>query len=138
MRNGFRILALTPAIMLAGCVSAHTTMLTPNRYPPVPAPEVYVYLDESELPEECVRVALIHAEGNANWTNERQMIEAARKKAGKAGGNAVVVRSMRDPSTVTRIAAGVIDGVPADRKGQLLAYRCPPPSREDRVEGGMG
>jgi hypothetical protein len=129
MRNSFHFLALPAVLMLAGCVSAHTTMLTPNRYAPVPAPDVHVYLDESELPEECVRLALIHAEGNANWTNERQMIEAARKKAGTAGGNALVLRSMRDPSTVTRIASEVFDGVPADRKGQMLAFRCPPSDR---------
>lgn len=139
MRNSSHILALPALMMLAGCVSAHTTMLTPDRYPPVPAPDVSVYLDESELPDECIRVALIHAEGNANWTNEGQLIEAARKKAGKAGGNAVVVRDVRDPSTVTRIAAEVFDGVPADRKGQMLAFRCPPaagPSPAAELGGG--
>jgi hypothetical protein len=126
MRSRLSLLALAAAMGLTGCVRAHTTMLTPDRYAPVPAEDVYVYLAPEELPEECVRVALIHAAGNANWTNERQMIEAGKRKAAKAGGNAVLIRSVRDPNTVTRIAAEIFDGVPADRKGEMIAFRCPP------------
>jgi hypothetical protein len=37
---------------------------------------------------------------------------------------------MKDPSTGTRIASSVL-GIPADRKGQMVAYRCP-------AKGGPG
>jgi hypothetical protein len=124
MRLHRSVALLMMGIALTGCVRAHTTLLTPHRYEPVPAEEVAVYLSADEVPAACERVALIHAEGDATWTNESQMISAARKRAGQAGGNAVVLRSMRDPSTGTRIAASVF-GIPADRKGQLIAFRCP-------------
>jgi hypothetical protein len=117
---------LAALIAAAGCVSSATTMLTPNRYEPVAPQDVHVFLDADEVPSGCVRVALIHASGNANWTNERQLIRAAQRKSAEAGGNAVLLRSMRDPSTGTRVAAAVFDGVPADRKAQMIAFRCPP------------
>jgi hypothetical protein len=121
------ILTLSLTLVIAGCVRAQTTMLTPTRYPPVPASEVHVYLSPEELPEGCERIALVHAAGNTHWTNERQMIDAARKRAGRAGANAVVIRSMRDPGLGTIVAAEVFD-LPADRKGEMLGYRCQEPA----------
>jgi hypothetical protein len=118
------ILILGVAAALTACVSAQTTMLTPNRYAPVAAGDVHVYLEPEEVPDSCERVALIHASGNVDLTNERQMITTARKRAGKAGANAIVIRSLRDPNVGTRVAAEVF-GLPADRKGQMIAYRCP-------------
>lgn len=126
MHSKLTLLVAAVAIGLTGCVTAHTTMLTPSSFPPVPDNQVYVHLHPDELSDACVRVALIHAEGSAKWTNERQMIEAARRKAGKAGGNALLIRSVTDPNTVTRIAAELLDGLPADRKGEMIAFRCPP------------
>jgi hypothetical protein len=124
MRRHHQILTLSLALGIAGCVSAQATMLTPNRYAPVPSREVQVYLGVEEVPAECERIALIHAAGNANWTNEQQMISAARKKAGKAGANAVLIRTLRDPGLGTLVAAELFD-LPADRKGELIGYRCP-------------
>lgn len=127
MRTSLRLTMLTLIVMATGCVSAHTTMLTPGpRHAPVPLEEVAVYLAEEELPEACERIALIHAAGDASWTSEKGMIAATRKRAGRAGANAVVLRSMRDPSTGTRVAAAVF-GIPAERKGQVVGYRCPSP-----------
>jgi hypothetical protein len=134
MRSKITLLAIAAAIGLTGCVKAHTTMLTPSRFAPVPADEVYVHLHPDELSDDCVRVALIHAEGSAKWTNERQMIEAARRKAGKAGGNALLIRSVTDPNTVTRIAAELLDGMPADRKGEMIAFRCPAAEAPEDME----
>jgi hypothetical protein len=124
MSRNLPTLILTLALGLGACVSAQTTMLTPGRYAPVPAPEVHVYLSEEELPDGCERIALIHAAGNVNWTNEQQMISAATKRAGRAGANALVIRSMRDPGLATVVAAEILD-LPADRKGQMIGYRCP-------------
>jgi hypothetical protein len=112
------------ATFAAGCVTAQTTMLTPTRHPAVPPDEVRVFLSPAEVPAECERVVLIHAAGNVDLTNERQMIAAARKQAGRAGANAVAINTMRDPSTAARVA-GEVFGLPSERKGQMLGYRCP-------------
>jgi hypothetical protein len=106
-------------------VSAQATILSPHRYPAVAEREVHVYLNVLEMPPTCERIALIHTSGNVDWTNERQMINAAKRRAGKAGANALTLTSLRDPTTGTRVAAEVL-GLPAERKGQMVAYRCPP------------
>jgi hypothetical protein len=125
MRPSLKLPMLTLLFMATGCVSAQTTMLTPGpRHGPVPAEAVEVYLAESELPEGCQRIALIHAAGDAWWTSENGMIAATRKRAGRAGANAIVLQSIRDPSTGTRVAAALF-GIPAERKGQVFGYRCP-------------
>jgi hypothetical protein len=127
MRTSLRLTMLTLIALTTGCVRAQATMLVPGiGHPPVPPEQVEVYLGEDELPEGCQRITLIHAAGDANLTNETRMIAAARKRAGRSGANAVVVRSIRDPSTGTRVAAAVF-GIPAERKGQIFGYRCPAP-----------
>jgi hypothetical protein len=98
-------------------------MLTPDRYAPVPEEQVRVYLAEDEVPEQCERIALIHAEGPPDATTRPQMIRAAQRRAGKIGANALLLSSIRDPRFGTRVAAEVF-GVSADRKGQMVAYRC--------------
>jgi hypothetical protein len=128
MKTTDGVLALLLISTLAGCVTARATMLIPSRGAPVPEDQVFVYLDSDELPDGCVRVALIHAQGNVDITHEQQMIRAAKRRAGKVGANAIVLERIRDPSTGTRVAAEVF-GLPADRKGQMIAYHCPPAGR---------
>src|SRR3712207_3608410 len=97
------------AAMLTGCVSAQATMLVPaGQYVPVPEDQVTVYLREEEVPSACTRIALIHTAGDADMTNESQAVNAAKRRAGKIGANAIVLGNFRDPSTGTRIASAVI------------------------------
>ena len=125
--SGIRlIVTLCLAVAMTGCVRAQATMLTPNRYPPVPADEVRVYLAAHEVPETCERITLIHAAGSASWTSESQMISASRTRAGKVGANALLIRSIDDPDLGTRVVAEIFD-LPADRKGEVIGYRCPDP-----------
>lgn len=112
------------ATALAGCVSASATMLNPGAtQPPVPEAEVRVFLASDSIPAACQRYALIHAQGSANMTDETKMIEAARRRAGKIGANAVQLQTMRDPGTGRQIANALF-GIGANRKGEMIAYRC--------------
>jgi hypothetical protein len=121
------------AVLLAGgCVSARATMLNPARsYAPVPEREVRIYTSEERLPDGCERVALIHAEGDAGSTNRPQMLNAARRRAGKVGANALLIREVREPATSTSVAA-VVFGTPADRRGEMMALFCPDGAGEGR------
>jgi len=112
-------------LFLGACVSAHATMLGPNQgYAPVPEEEVRVFLAGDDVPATCERMAIINTSGDAEMTNESQMIRAAKRRAGRIGANAIQLRSTREPSTGTRIASAIIPGVTADRKGQMLAFHC--------------
>jgi hypothetical protein len=120
------ILPLLAAAMASGCVSARATILNPTRsHAPVPEQEVRIVTADEELPDGCERVALIHAEGDAGMTNRPQMLAAARRRAGKVGANVLLIREVREPATSTSVAA-VVFGTPADRRGEMLALRCPP------------
>jgi hypothetical protein len=117
-------LSLYLPLALAGCVTAQATMLGPNlNYAPVPEAEVRVFLREDLVPGNCTQYALIHTTGSADWTNETDLIAAARRRAGKIGANAVLLGEVRDPKAGTRFVAAIFN-VPANQKGQLLAYRC--------------
>jgi hypothetical protein len=115
------VLALTLA--LGGCVSAHATMLTPHRYAPVPPDEVRIFLASDEVPDDCERLVLIHSSGSATWTSEKQMIRKAREKAGRAGADAVLLRSLKDPKLAERVVSEVFS-LPSERKGEMIGYRC--------------
>lgn len=119
------LVPLLAAALLGGCVSARATLLNPTRsYAPVPEQEVRIFTTDQSLPEGCERVALIHAEGDAGTTNRPQMLNAARRRAGKVGANALLIREVREPATSTSVAA-VVFGTPADRRGEMLAFWCP-------------
>jgi len=122
----FLLLAAT-VLLLAGCVSARATMLVPGAgMAPVPPDQVTIYLSAAEVPEHCERIALITTSGSATGTSTAATYEAARRRAGKIGANAILVDEIREPSTGRQVANAVL-GVNADRKGEMLAYRCPTP-----------
>jgi len=54
------------------------------------------------IPDACERVALLHASGDEDLTDEGQMIDKLREEAGKLGANALHLRTMEDPGTGAR------------------------------------
>ena len=85
---GTALLCLT----LSGCITTHATLVDPTatRYPRVTPDSVRIFTDRSELDTlDFVRVAIIEASGSGEWTNQSEMLEAMRKKAGELGGNGV-------------------------------------------------
>jgi hypothetical protein len=111
-------------ILLGGCVSARTTLLTGETYPAVPEEEVRVFLARELMPASCERIAMIRMSGDSDLTTENQMIRRARQRAGQIGANAILIDYIRNPSTGTQIAA-VLFGTPDDRKGRVAAFHCP-------------
>jgi hypothetical protein len=135
----FRTFAALLAPLAAGaCVSASATYLGPRQtLTPVPEDQVRVFLATDSIPASCQRYALINAQGDADLTNESQMVNAAKRRAGKIGANAIQLQSTRDPSTGTRIASAVL-GISANRKGQMLAFRCSDEQPQASLLGRIG
>jgi hypothetical protein len=125
-----RLFAPLALVAMTACVNVNATRLGPVRdLPPVHPDNVWVYQQEMDIEGEFDRVAVIYVDGDANTTNQRQMINAARKKAGRLGANAIVLGRFRDPSAVTQIAAAVLD-VSVSRRAEFLAVRVEtPPAR---------
>src|SRR4051812_43274872 len=109
-----------------GCVSARATYLAPpDNLAPVPEDRVRVSLAGVSLPPSCSRLAYISLAGDANTTDQAQMLSAAKRRAGKIGANAVQLTSTREPRSSTRVARVILGSVVnADRKGEALAFTC--------------
>lgn len=125
MKRSIKLLALLPLLALAAaCVNVRATPLGPQaaQYPPVMFEQVVVYETEDDIPAEYEKLAVLFADGEANWTNERQMVDAARKKAGRIGANAIVIGEFKEPSSLAQVA-GVIFDAPVSRRARFLAVR---------------
>jgi hypothetical protein len=121
-------IVLVPALLsLGGCVSTHAEWLgTPPSVQPqrVPQEQVRVFQREADLPQGYEKVAVIWVEGESNTVSNRRLVDAARRKAGYLGANAVVLGDFHEPSTGARILAGVLD-VPLQKRTEILAVRVP-------------
>ena len=117
------ILLALPLLALAACVNVRAARLGPtNAYEPVPFESVRVYHEETDVPGQYEKIAILYAEGDADLNNNRQLIDAARKKAGRLGANAIILSDIREPKFSTRVAA-VIFEVPIERRAEFLAIR---------------
>ena len=86
----------------------------------MPAQDVAIYRTADQVPGEYEEIALLNAEGSTKWTNEADMIEAMRSKAGQVGANAVILDAISEPSAGAKIA-GAIFHKRVNRKGSAVA-----------------
>lgn len=126
------------ALWFAGCVQTQATLVGPTRYQPVDESEVVIYLKEEEVPGPYERVAIIHMQGSSTYTNEAQMIAAAKRKAAKLGANGVILNYVREASDGAKVA-GKIFGIDTQRRGQSLAIYVLPAIHDYRTSlpGGV-
>jgi len=72
--------------VLAACVTVSKTVLTDEfRSAPVPPGQVDVLMASmgDSIPSACVRVAILHASGDEDVTDEGDMLDKLREEAGK-------------------------------------------------------
>ena len=118
--------------LLSGCVQTQATMLDPTVRTEVLPEQVRVYRSEASIECAYAEVAIINAQGSSAYTNESQMFNAAKKKAGKIGANGVVIGAVKEPSSGAKVA-GAIFGVSPERRGEMLAVYVYDPCRP--IEG---
>ena len=112
-------------LALGGCITTHATLVDPTapRYARVPPDSVRIFTDQSELDTlDFVRIAIIEASGSGEWTNQSEMLQAMRTKAGELGGNGVILPKIEEPSAGAKVAAAVF-GTGTQRKGNVIAVR---------------
>jgi hypothetical protein len=115
------VISLIFLILLTSCVSVNAVKLDPNtKLPPVPPDQVVIYRTADQVPGKYIEIALLHATGDSLWTNEEQMYNSLRKKAGKLGANGIILDAMSEPSAGAKIA-GAFLGISAQRKGKAVA-----------------
>ena len=124
----FRVSVLVAAVVLGGCVRTNTVPLgSPTNYARVPAADVRVFMQDSDVPGPFVKIALINADAPIGFTDEKDMISKACMEAGKLGANAIILDSIVEPSAGAKIA-GEVFGQVARRHGKIVAIHYTPPN----------
>ena len=122
MRNLVPLVGLT--LVISACVTVNKTVLDQSFVAaPVPKEDVHIYLPGDEVPEHT-RIAILHAEGDVDLTDESDMIDKLREEAGKLGANAIIMGELKDPGTGAMVANAIL-GTDAERKGQAIAIFVP-------------
>lgn len=126
------ILALA-CVLLTGCIQTQATRLSPNQFPAVDPEMVVIYVSEEDIPGEYEKVALIHAQGSSTYTNEANMLNAAKRRAAAVGANGVVLGRVDEASNGAKVAAAVF-GMDTTRRGQMLAVYVYPAADQAEEE----
>ncbi len=111
-------------VVATGCVTVNKTVLQDRANAPVPTTQVQLLLPGDEVPEGCERVAILHASGDEDFTDETDIYNKFREEAGKLGANTVEIRTMEDPGTGERVASALL-GTTSDRDSEAIALFCP-------------
>lgn len=141
MGNHFRsshiLAAAVVAVAASGCVQTQATRLGASNRPPVAEADVRVYRTAESIGCAFEEVAMINAQGSSGLTNESQMINAAKKRAGQVGANAVIMGRINEPSAGAKVA-GAFLGVSPERRGEMLAVYVFDPCRPTQAAPATG
>jgi len=113
-------LLLLAVLFLAGCVQTQATLLDDSYYEPLDAQDVVLYLNEADIESEWKNVAIIHAQGDSQWTRESKMLRKARERAAELGANGILIEEIKEPSAAAQIAGEVL-GTGSTRRGRIIA-----------------
>jgi len=97
---------------------------------PIDPDDVVIYTTASKVPGEYEEIALLNSKADSASTSEAQMFKSMRKKAAKLGANAIILDAVSEPTVGAKIAAAVLFGTGAERKGKALAIYVIPGSKK--------
>ena len=111
------------------CPTASKTVLDED-YLGTPVPknqvDVLMSLPGDTLPTQCTCVAILHASGDDDTTDEGDILDKYREEAGKLGASRVFVQTMEDAGTAERVVDAFF-GTGSDRDSDALALCCQTP-----------
>ncbi len=115
-----KIQHLSVILLLFGCVTVDKSVLLDRSAYPVPMSAVQVLIESDTVPEDCQRVAMLHAEGPEIFTSEADMWDSLREETGELGGNTVQLLFMGGPDWAERFLREN-----PDRDATAIALWCP-------------
>ncbi len=95
-------------------------MLDQGNRSAISADAVQVYRTPESVACAYEEVAIIHAQGDVNFTNEAQMIRKAKKAAAELGANGVILGGFKEPNAIVNVASAFLNFTP-DRRGEMVA-----------------
>jgi hypothetical protein len=113
------------------CVRTNTTVLDAAKIrEPIDPNDVVIYTTAGKVPGDYEEIALLNSKADSASTSEAQMFKSMRKKAAKVGANAIILDAVSEPTVGAKIAAAVLFGTGAERKGKALAIYVIPGSQK--------
>ena len=120
-----KILMVVAVMALSACMHTSAVLLDPSMsYRPVDPYDVVIYLDERDVPYEYEPIALVHARGDDDWTDEGDMIEAMREEAAKLGAHGIIIEWIEEPGALEHIIEHLTHADTANRRGKVVAIRA--------------
>ena len=114
-----RVMMGVAILTLSACMHTSYVGLDPTaRYAPVDPYDVIVYVQETDVPYEFEPIALVHARGNDDWTDESDMIEAMREETAELGAHGIIIEWIDEPSGWEHAIEHLADVEIADRPGE--------------------
>jgi hypothetical protein len=127
-RHRPRAIVIAVALFTGACVSTQATRLGSGTIrTPVSPDQVAIYRTAEQVPGKYEEVALLSSKGDYNATNEEKMYQSMREKAGEMGANAIILQSVQEPGTGSKVAHAII-GISANREGKAVAIFILPDS----------
>jgi hypothetical protein len=129
----FWLVVVFIVMQFAACVRTNTTVLDQSKIrEPIDPNDVVIYTTASKVPGDYEEIALLNSKADSASTSEAQMFKSMRKKAAKVGANAIILDAVSEPTVGAKIAAAVLFGTGAERKGKALAVYVIPGSKKIR------
>ncbi|ODT03847.1 MAG: hypothetical protein ABS52_07075 [Gemmatimonadetes bacterium SCN 70-22] len=120
---------LAALLLTTACVRTNATLLNPSPVarPKVAPSAVRIYRTADQVGRPFEEIALLNSTGESNLTDENDLFESMRKKAGELGANGVILDAVNEASAGAKVAAAIF-GTGTQRKGRAIAIYVLPDS----------
>lgn len=127
-----KITAALIALSISGCVSTNTVRLgNSSVHEKILYSAVAIYRTPEQVPGKYEEIALLNSTGDSAWSDEATMYKSMQRKAAGMGANGIILDSMSEPSAGAKVAAALLWGTGAARKGRAIAiYVFPTPAKK--------
>lgn len=124
-----RLFLLAALLLTTACVRTNATLLNPSPVarPKVAPSAVRIYRTADQVGRPFEEIALLNSTGESNLTDENDLFESMRKKAGELGANGVILDAVNEASAGAKVAAAIF-GTGTQRKGRAIAIYVLPDS----------
>jgi hypothetical protein len=113
------------AVVVCGCVSTNAALIDPSvQLARTCKTAIKLYTTPDRVGKPYREVAVLHAKGESNWSDEGDMIESMRDKAAEVGANGIILSKIDEPSALTKVIGEVVK-TGSQRKGNALAIYVP-------------
>jgi len=116
---------LVPAVLLCACVRTNAALIDPSVQLARTCPTaIKLFTAPAAVGQPYREVALLNSTGEANFSDEGDMIQSMRRKASELGANGIILGGIDEPDALTKVI-GEVAKTGTQRKGKALAIYVP-------------